>query len=86
MPAAKPAAASWNGKSSTFGSPRSRTYVARSVASFEETSPNIWKSGTPAARAAARILGAQTPKNAALTCFAVSIRKPSSLYRAIQSA
>ena len=39
--------------------------------------------GDPAARAAARIFGTQSPKNAALTCFAVSTRKPSTLKRVI---
>ena len=71
------AAASWSEKSSRFGRPRSRTKPASSIASLTNTSPKSSNCGTPAARAAARILGTQRRKNSVSTCRAVSMRKPS---------
>ena len=85
-PAAKPTSWSWSGKSSSAGSPRSRTNGISSSVSALKTSPNTRKSRTPARRAAAWIRGSHRWKNAALTCRAVSIRIPSILYRSIQAA
>jgi hypothetical protein len=42
--------------------------------------------GVPAAFAAARIFGTQSSKNEALTCFAVSTRKPSTWKRETHDA
>ena len=69
----------------TFGIARSRTNDDSSTVSVVNTSPKISKSDTPAARAVARILGAQRSKNARSTCFAVSTRKPSTLNWRIHS-
>jgi hypothetical protein len=55
------------------------------MSSVSVTSPKIGKSLIPTLRAAARIFGTQRPKNAALTCLAVSTRNPSILYVRIQS-
>ena len=60
------------------GRGRGRTPTGRRHRS-SVTSPKIGKSLMPAARAAARIFGTQSRKKAALTCFAVSTRKPSTL-------
>ena len=58
----------------------------RSTESTPATSPNAWKSVTPAAFAAAWIRGSHSPKNAEFTCRAVSMRKPSILYFRTQPA
>jgi hypothetical protein len=74
----KSRACCWNGKSSTaWARP---AVVNRDRNGFEnesKTSPKAKKSGRPAAAAVAPMCGRNCCQNSRLTCFIVSMRKPS---------
>jgi hypothetical protein len=75
--AAKSCAARWKPKSSTACSRAVVVKLDRKGFEVSNTSPNMKNSRLPASRAWARTSGANACQNSVLTCFTVSIRKPS---------
>ena len=75
-----------NEKSSTLGNLSTRVFTAVCAGSMSlvATSPKMWKFGMPRRLAHDRMAGTNFCQNSGLTCWAVSMRKPSTRYLAIQ--